>query len=210
MIKAVIFDLDGVIVNTDELHYKAWKMITDQEGIEFSPEINHGLRGVSRMDSLNIILKKTSKIYTEEEKMMLASKKNLYYTQSLKTLSSKDILPGISHVIKTLKQMNVKIAVGSSSKNAKTILDKIELIDFFDAIADGNDIEKSKPAPDVFLKAANQLRVQPSSCLVVEDAESGIAAAKQANMIAVALFDARRSPLADYRLDHIEELLNLF
>lgn len=207
MIKAVIFDLDGVIVNTDELHYKAWKMITNQEGIEFNPEINHGLRGISRMDSLNIILEKASKVYTEEEKIMLASKKNHYYVESLKTLSKKDILPGISHVINLLKQKQVKIAIGSSSKNAKMILEKIGLLEFFDAIADGNDIEKSKPAPDVFLKAAKKLGVLPTSCIVVEDAESGIAAAKNANMLAAALFDARKSPLADYRFDHIEDLL---
>ncbi|HAX02461.1 MAG: beta-phosphoglucomutase [Tenericutes bacterium GWC2_34_14] len=210
MIQAVIFDLDGVIVSTDELHYKAWKYIADQEGIYFDHVINHRLRGVSRMDSLNIILEKASKPYTEEEKLKLATIKNDYYVTLLASLTPKDILEDVNLVIDTLKQKGIKIAIGSSSKNTKKILKQIGLDQTFDEIADGNDVTRSKPEPDVFLKAAKKLGIDPENCAVVEDAEAGILAAKQAKMTAIAVSDARKSHLADYRFEQLRKMLALF
>lgn len=210
MIKAVIFDLDGVIVSTDELHYQAWKMIADQEHIEFNHRINHRLRGVSRMDSLNIILEKANKTYSDTEKLDMATRKNNYYVELLKSLSEKDVLPGVVEVLHALHQQGIKTAIGSSSRNTKAILKYIGLEKSFDVIADGNDIKNSKPAPDVFLKAAEKLDMHPSSCVVVEDALAGIEAAKRAGMIAVAMSDAKNSHLADYRFNSILDLLSLF
>lgn len=209
MIKAVIFDLDGVIVSTDELHYLAWKHIADQEHIEFSKTINHRLRGVSRMDSLEIILENAKKTYSKQEKEALATKKNKYYIELLSSLSPKDILPNILELLNHLKDKGIKIAIGSSSKNAKAILKQIKLYDIFDEVADGNDIKHSKPAPDVFLVAAKKLGVSPKHCVVVEDAVVGIEAAKAANMTAVAVFDAKKSNLADYKFDDIRDILTL-
>ncbi|MFA6801640.1 MAG: beta-phosphoglucomutase [Acholeplasmataceae bacterium] len=207
MIKAVIFDLDGVIVSTDELHYQSWKKIADDENIYFDKIINHKLRGVSRMDSLNIILGYASKTYSEDEKINLATNKNDIYVELLKQLDQKDILPNVVETLKGLKSKGIFIAIGSSSKNAKPILRRIGLIDMFDVIADGNDIKHSKPAPDVFLVAAERLGVNPNSCMVVEDAMAGIKAAKNAKMIAVAVSEAKNSEIADYRLDNLKDLL---
>lgn len=209
MIKAVIFDLDGVIVSTDELHYLAWKYISDQEQIEFNKTINHRLRGVSRMASLEIILEKANRTYSNKEKEVLAEKKNNYYIELLNSLSPKDILPNVLEVLGKLKDKGIKIAIGSSSKNAKAILKQIKLTDLFDEIADGNDIKKSKPAPDVFLIAAKKLGLNPKHCAVVEDAIVGIEAAKAAQMTAIAVFDAKKSELADYRFDDIRDILSL-
>jgi len=209
MIKAVIFDLDGVIVSTDDLHYQAWKYMADQEHIEFNKKMNHRLRGVSRMESLNIILENATKTYTDEEKIKLANLKNNFYVELLNKLTSKDILPNVLEVLKELKAKNIKVAIGSSSKNAKKILKHINLYDAFDVIADGHDIKHSKPAPDIFLVAAERLGLKPESCIVVEDAVAGIKAAKQAQMIAVAVSDATKSDLADYKFDNIEALLSL-
>ena len=209
MIKAVIFDLDGVIVSTDELHYLAWKHIADQEDIEFTKTINHRLRGVSRMDSLEIILENAKKTYSKQEKEALATKKNNYYIELLSSLSPKDILPNVFELLNRLKDKGIKIAIGSSSKNAKAILKQIKLNDIFDVVADGNDIKHSKPAPDVFLVAAKKLGINPKHCVVVEDAVVGIEAAKAANMTAVAVFDAKKSNLADYKFDDIRDILTL-
>lgn len=209
MIEAVIFDLDGVIVSTDALHYQAWKTIAHQEGIEFNQEINHRLRGVSRMESLEIILEKASKRYTDHEKLTLATLKNDLYVELLTHLSDKDILPGVMDVLDELKKKNIKIAIGSSSKNTPMILKQIGLSHTFDAVADGNDVSRSKPFPDVFLKASEKLKIASYHCVVVEDAEAGIEAAKRAGMIACALSDARKSSRADYRFTDIRELLSL-
>jgi beta-phosphoglucomutase len=209
MIKAVIFDLDGVIVSTDQLHYEAWKHIADQEGIHFDEKINHRLRGVSRMDSLNIILENTNKKYNDSEKKSLAKTKNDYYVELLKQLSPKDMLPHVYDVLLKLKEKGIKIAIGSSSRNAKTILKYLNITNLFEAIADGTDIENSKPAPDVFLKAAEKLGVPYASCAVIEDATVGIEAAKKAGMLAIAVFDAKKSKQADYKLDDIRDLLSI-
>jgi beta-phosphoglucomutase len=209
LIKGIIFDLDGVIVKTDELHYRAWKRLADAEGIFFDREINNHLRGVSRMASLEIILERSPRTYSAEEKNRLASIKNQYYVELLKTLKPDDIMPGVTKTLEELKRRKILTAIGSSSKNARAILEQIKLANVFDAVADGNDIINSKPAPDVFLKAADMLGLRPAECAVVEDAEAGIAAAKSAGMLAIAIFDAKRSRLADHKLEDIGELINI-
>lgn len=209
MIKGIIFDLDGVIVKTDELHYRAWKRLADAEGIFFDREINNHLRGVSRMASLEIILERSPRTYSAEEKNRLASIKNQYYVELLKTLTPDDIMPGVTKTLEELKRRKILTAIGSSSKNARAILEQIKLANVFDAVADGNDIINSKPAPDVFLKAADMLGLRPAECAVVEDAEAGIAAAKSAGMLAIAIYDAKRSRLADHKLEDIGELINI-
>lgn len=184
---AVIFDLDGVIVSTDEYHYQAWQQISEQEGIPFNREINEKLRGVSRMESLEIILSNSTKTFSESEKLLLAKKKNELYRDLLNHLSTKDILPGVRELILNLKGRGIQIAIGSSSKNTPFILEKIGLASSFDAIADGNGIKNSKPDPEVFLLAAQKLGVLPEECIVMEDAEAGIEAAIAAGMVAVGI-----------------------
>ncbi|WP_046215762.1 beta-phosphoglucomutase [Paenibacillus wulumuqiensis] len=209
-IKAVIFDLDGVIVSTDQYHYQAWKKMSDEEGIKFNETINNRLRGVSRMESLEIILEKAERTYTPEEKQALAERKNTYYRESLNEVKPEDMLPGAKHTIDELKKRGVKIAIGSSSKNTPTILKQIGLADAFDAVADGNDITRSKPDPEVFLLAAERLGVPPEECLVVEDAEAGVQAAIAGGMNVAAVGDAGlHSQDADYRLEQVDEILEL-
>lgn len=198
-IKVVIFDLDGVIVSTDDYHYRAWKVMADEEGIYFDKRINERLRGVSRMESLEIILEKADKEYTNEEKIQMAEKKNSLYRELLNELTPNDILPGVMKVLEDLKAKNTKIAIGSSSKNTPMILGKIGLKDYFDAVADGNDIKNSKPDPEVFLLAAKKLEVNSEECLVVEDADAGVEAAIAGNMKVLAVGYASSNPKADYK-----------
>ena len=175
-ILGVIFDLDGVIVSTDNCHYLAWKKMADEEGIPFDRTINERLRGVSRMESLEIILEKAEKAYTDEEKTELAARKNAYYVELIGSLTENDILPGALETINMLKERGIQVAIGSSSRNTPIILRQIGLSDAFDAVADGNAIKNSKPDPEVFLLAAKLLNLDPKNCLVVEDADAGIEA----------------------------------
>lgn len=198
-IKAVIFDLDGVVVSTDDYHYRAWKAMADGEGIYFDREINERLRGVSRMESLEIILEKAEKQYTDQEKNQMAEKKNSLYRELLNELTPKDILPGVMKVLEELKENKIKIAIGSSSKNTPMILEKIGLINYFDAVADGNEIKNSKPDPEVFLLAANKLGIAPEDSLVVEDADAGVEAALAGSMKVLAVGYASSNPKADYK-----------
>lgn len=209
MIKAVIFDLDGVIVSTDELHYQAWKKMADAHHIEFNHEINHRLRGVSRMASLEIILEKSSKSFSQVEKEEMATSKNKDYVSLLQSLSEKDILPHVNEVLMSLKGRGIRVAIGSSSKNAKLILKQIGLLELFDVIADGNDIIHSKPDPEIFIKAAEKLGISSNHCAVVEDAVAGIEAAKACDMLAFAIEDAKKSNLADYKINDLREILDL-
>ena len=180
--EAVIFDLDGVIVSTDECHYQAWKRLADEEGIYFDRKINLRLRGVSRMDCLEIILERANRNYSVVEKKTMAERKNNYYRDLIRQLTPEHILPGVMRVLNGLKMNRIKIAIGSSSRNASLILEKIGLTGFFDAVIDGNDITKSKPDPEVFLIAAERLGVPPEKCLVVEDADAGVEAALAGGM----------------------------
>lgn len=205
-IKAVIFDLDGVIVSTDNCHYKAWKRLADDELIYFDRNINERLRGVSRMESLEIILEETERVYTEEEKIQLAERKNNYYKKLIELLNPDSILPGVMRVLSGLKEKGIKIAIGSSSKNSPIILRQIGLGDYFDTTADGNDIEKSKPDPEVFLLAASRLGIGPSECLVVEDADAGVEAALAGGMHVLAVGSASENKKATIYAKDLNEI----
>lgn len=205
-IKAVIFDLDGVIVTTDDYHYEAWKMIADEENIYFDKVINERLRGVSRMESLEIILEKSLKKYNSKEKDNLAEKKNEYYKTLLKNLSTRDILPGVIKLLEILKEKNIKTAIGSSSKNTMMILNKIEMIIYFDVIVDGTMIRESKPNPEVFIKAANFLEIPYANCLVIEDADAGVKAAKNAGMKVLGVGSAKNNSFNDYSINDLSDV----
>ncbi len=208
--KAVIFDLDGVICFTDKYHYQAWKMLADRLGIYFDEKINNRQRGVSRMASLEIVLERASRTYTQEEKEAFAEEKNNYYKELLKSMSLSDLTDEVKDTLLELRRRGYKLAIGSSSKNTKFILGRIGLADFFDAISDGTDITRSKPDPQVFLIAAQKLGVDPADCAVVEDAKAGIEAAKAGGMTALALFgDAKDCGVEDYNLKSFSDLLNI-
>ena len=213
MIEAVIFDLDGVIVSTDEYHYQAWKKLSVQEGIFFDRETNERLRGVSRMESLEIILEKADKEYSDSQKQEMASRKNTIYRELLKNVDETDILPGVNDFLLSLKNKNIRIAIGSSSKNAPFILEQIGMGQTFEAIADGNQIQNSKPDPEVFLLAAQKLNISANRCLVVEDAEAGVSAAINGGMKVLAVGAAHSDNRADYQAKDlsqisVEEVLN--
>ena len=208
--KAIIFDLDGVICFTDKYHYQAWKSLADDLGIYFDENINNRLRGVSRMDSLDIILEKyEGRELTVEEKERLAEKKNTIYRELLEKMTHKDVSDEVRNTLSRLKDLGYKLSLGSSSKNAKLILEKVDLTDAFDAISDGTNITKSKPDPEVFLKAAEFLGVSPSECLVVEDAIAGIEAAKAGGMIAAGLGEAKNYNKTDFPLVCFQDLLRI-
>ena len=196
--KAIIFDLDGVLVSTDNCHYEAWKMLADKEEIYFDRTINERLRGVSRMESLEIILERAEKAYTDEEKGCMAERKNDYYKKLIGTLDKSAILDGAVEFVEKAKRMGVVVAIGSSSKNTVAILNQVGIIELFDAIADGNDIENSKPDPEVFLVAAQKLGIEPELCLVVEDADAGVEAALAAKMDVLAVGYAAANSKATY------------
>lgn len=209
-IKAVIFDLDGVIVTTDDCHYTAWKKMADDEGIYFDRKINERLRGVSRMQSLEIVLEKSDKAYTEQEKLALAAKKNAYYVDLIQKLTPNDVLGGVMKNLETLKEHGIKIAIGSSSKNTPIILNRIGLADYFDAVSDGNNIKNSKPDPEVFIKAAEMLNIAPENCMIVEDADAGIEAGRRAGMKTFALGNATDADFYAKSLENVDlaEIIN--
>lgn len=185
MLKLAIFDLDGVIVSTDHFHYRAWKAMADQRGWDFDEELNHELRGVSRAECLAIILDANDASVTEADKEALLEMKNTSYRNMLSELSSEDILPGVAGLLAGLRSAGILLAIGSSSRNTPTILERIGMADGFDAVVDGNMISNSKPHPEVFLKGAHALGIAPSDCVVFEDAQAGVDAARAAGMMVV-------------------------
>jgi beta-phosphoglucomutase len=188
--KACIFDLDGVIVDTAKYHYLAWKRLARELGFEFTEKDNERLKGVSRMESLEILLSVGGiRIDDENVKLQLAEKKNKWYVEYINQMTKDEILPGVIKFLELLKSAGIKIAIGSASKNTITILERIGLKDFFDAIIDGTRISKAKPDPEVFLKAAEELSVRPEECCVFEDAVAGIQAAKSAGMKVIGVGD---------------------
>lgn len=207
--KGVIFDLDGVLCFTDHYHFLAWKSIADKEGIYFDEEINNLLRGVSRMESLEIVLKNGNRDYSMAEKQVLAEQKNQYYRALLNKMSPSDLPENVRHTLQELRRMGMLLAVGSSSKNTPLILDRLGLGQFFDAVADGNSITHSKPDPEVFLLAAEKLGLVPTDCLVVEDAVSGAQAGHAAGMKVACVGDAAKQKAGDYNLEDISEVLNI-
>ncbi|MGN0182023.1 MAG: beta-phosphoglucomutase [Candidatus Ornithomonoglobus sp.] len=207
MIKAVIFDLDGVLVTTDELHFSAWKALAEELGIDgFTKADNARQRGVSRMASLEVVLEKTERKFSDDEKIILAEKKNDMYVKSLSGLSRADVLPGVFDFIAYIKSKGIKAAVGSASKNTPLILDKTELAPCFDAVSCGLDTTRSKPDPEVFLIAAEKLGIEPCDCVVVEDSDAGIEAAKTGGMYAIAVGAAEHNPKADVSAEDLNSL----
>ncbi|MBC7004820.1 beta-phosphoglucomutase [Photobacterium sp. BZF1] len=196
MCKAFIFDLDGVITDTAELHYQAWQRMADEEGYYFDREINEQLRGVSRRASLEIIL--NGREISEEKIADLMERKNNYYVDLLSTITAEDVLPGIEQFLLELNARGIKVALASASKNARPILHRLGLTPLFDAIGDGWSVNRSKPAPDVFIHAAGQVGVNADECIVVEDAEAGVDAAKEAGMKVVGIGPKERVGHADW------------
>lgn len=206
--KAVIFDLDGVICSTDEYHYLAWKKMADDMGIYFDKEINNRLRGVSRIESLEIILERyDGAALTDVEKTALAEKKNDIYRESLKAMSTRDLSDEVKSTLDALRSQGIQLAIGSSSKNTPFILERIGLKGFFDVVMDGNQITRSKPDPEVFLKAAEALGVSPADALVVEDAVSGVQAGQAGGFQVACVGDASKAKAGDFNMERISELL---
>lgn len=204
--KAIIFDLDGVICFTDRYHYMAWKKMADEIGVYFDEKINNRLRGVSRMESLEIILEKSEKTYSEEEKQQLVTRKNETYVSLIQNMSEKDLSTEVRETLDALRSREYLLAIGSSSKNTKLILDRLGLNHYFDAISDGTNIHKSKPDPEVFLKAAEFLGVNPEDCLVVEDARAGIDAAVAGGFDSAGLSEAAEYERTTYPLKYFSDL----
>lgn len=207
--QAVIFDLDGVICHTDEYHYRAWKSIADHMNIHFDEKVNNRLRGVSRMESLTILLESCPYPASDEERIALADEKNGVYRRLLGGMTPSSLAPETKQVLDLLRERGIKIAIGSSSKNARYILERIGLSEFFDAVCDGSDIIRSKPDPQVFLLASEALGMRPADCLVVEDAEAGVAAAHAGGMDCAAIGDAAGRGVADYDLTELAGLLDI-
>lgn len=197
LIKACIFDLDGVIVDTAKYHYIAWKRLAEELGFYFSPAHNERLKGVSRMRSLEILLEVGGIKLSQIEMEKAADKKNKWYVEYISKITPDEILPGAYELLIELKTNRIKRALGSASKNAGMILDRLELNRFFDAVVDGNKVSKAKPDPEVFLKAAEELGLLPEECVVFEDAQAGVEAAKNGNMRCVGVGDAELLKLAD-------------
>ena len=205
--KGIIFDLDGVICFTDKYHYKAWKALADKLGIYFDEEINDRLRGVSRMASLDIILERSEKKYSEEEKLRFAEEKNELYRDLLAEMSPSDISDEVRKTLSALRERGLKLAIGSSSKNTPLILKKTDTAKYFDAVSAGNNIAFSKPDPEVFLKAAGFLGLKPEQCLVVEDAFSGIEAGVAGGFATAGIGPASQYEKTDYPLNCFADLL---
>jgi beta-phosphoglucomutase len=201
-VKAVIFDLDGVITDTAVYHFKSWSDIAKKFGYTLKEEDNEHLKGVSRSESLDLILKWCGKSLSESQKSQLLIEKNDQYLKRISGLSTEDILPGVISFLDHLDSLNIQKAIGSSSKNAIPILEKLGLLERFDIIIDGNQVTKTKPDPEVFLKAAAALQVAPPYCLVVEDAPAGIQAAVDAGMKCVGI--GHHDLLADVVLPSLE------
>lgn len=195
-IKAFIFDLDGVITDTAELHYQAWQMMAKEQGLKFDRTINERLRGVSRRASLEIIL--DGQVLPEASMVALMEKKNNDYKQLLEQISSQNILEGVTDLLYDLKKRQIKIALASASRNAVPILKKLGIYDLFDAIGDGDSVVRAKPEADVFIHAAGQLRVPVANCLVVEDAEAGVKGAIDCGMYAVGIGPESRVGQANF------------
>lgn len=195
MIRAFIFDLDGVITDTAEYHYRAWKRLADEEGLPFTREDNEALRGVSRRESLRLILK--GRVYPEEQMQAMMKRKNDYYLEFIKGITPRDVLPGARELLEALRAAGYQTAIGSASRNAREVLERLGLGALFDAIADGASVERQKPAPDLFLHAARQLGREPGECVVVEDAAAGIEAARAGGFRTIGLGPRERVGAAD-------------
>jgi beta-phosphoglucomutase len=203
--KALIFDLDGVVVTTEHNHFLAWKRTADQLGINFTEKENEALKGLSRVDSLRKILEMGAKQIEENYFEELLVEKNNFYKASIAELDRSACLPGVLDLLAKAREIGVPMAVGSSSKNAKFILERLNLLDYFEMIVDGNMVDRPKPHPEVFLQAADAMKVAPHESIVFEDAESGIKAAKAGGFYAIAVGNPNIAALADEYLESLEE-----
>ena len=210
--QAIIFDLDGVLTDTSEYHYKAWKKLADEEGIPFTKEENDAhLRGVGRRDSLMYIIR--GRTYSEAQIQEMMDRKNRYYTEMIKSMTPNDLVAGGKDLLAEIHAAGIKSAIASSSKNCRTVLERLEITNYFDGIADGNSVVNSKPAPDLFVYAAGLVQVPTPVCLGVEDADAGIEAIKTAGMQALGVGPAERFHRADKVLPtlaslHLTDVLN--
>lgn len=207
--KGIIFDLDGVICCTDQYHERAWREMAEESGIYFDPAVSNRLRGVSREESLEIILEHAGKVFSPEEKKKMAEKKNAIYIKLLDRMSPGDLEEDVRSTLEQLRNRGCLLAIGSSSKNTRKILDKIGLGNYFDAVCDGNEITHSKPDPEVFLKAAGKIGLAVSECLVVEDACAGISAASAGGFDSAALGDAAKDKNVTWALNTFGDLKNI-
>lgn len=198
MIKAVIFNLDGVLVKTDACHFDAWSRLAHEQGIPLRAETYKAMEGMKRMDSLRVLLKKAERTYSPAEVWALAARKNDLFNEMIDALGPDSIVPGAMETVKRLREMGVKTAVGSSSENAGGILRQLRLEKLFDAVVDGGQIEKGKPDPEVYLSAARKLSMPTSECLVIENTAAGLEAARQAGMKAIAVGDAAQQYLGAF------------
>ena len=208
MLKALVFDLDGVLTDTAELHYLAWKRLSDELGLDFDREQNEALKGVGRLDSFEIILKNNGKTdaYTQPQKEECAARKNEYYKELIKTLTKDDVLPGIPELLAEAREKELKTAVASVSRNAPEVLERLELTKYFDTVADASKLKNSKPDPEIFLTCAEQLGVAPESCIGIEDSQAGIEGILSAGMYAVGINVTVTGRTPDLCLCSTEEL----
>ncbi len=210
--EAIIFDLDGVLTDTSEYHYQAWKRLADEEGIPFTREENdEHLRGVSRRESLMYIIR--GRHYSEAQIQEMMDRKNRYYTEMIKSMTPNDLVAGGRGLLKEIRDAGIKTAIASSSKNAHTVLERLDIMNLFDGVADGNSVVNTKPAPDLFVYAAGLVRVPTTACLGVEDADAGIEAIKNAGMQALGIGPAERFHRADKVLPtlanlHLQDILS--
>ena len=210
MIKAIIFDLDGVLVSTDELHYRAWKALAGRLGVPFDRAKNDRCRGISRMASLDIVLEDAPTAYTQAEREAFAAEKNETYRAMLASLTPADTLEGVMPTLAELRRRGYRLALASVSKNAPLILERTGLDRYLDAVADGNCITRSKPDPELFLKAAEKLGMACESCAAMDDALAGIEAGRAAGMLTIGFGDSAKNKAGDLNLERFDELLGLF
>lgn len=202
-----IFDLDGVLVDTAKYHYLGWKKLADRLGFSFTEQQNEALKGISRMAALDLLLKMgdMNEKFSEEEKEELAAEKNQYYLDFVSQLKEEELFPGVTELFERMKQANIKIALGSASKNARLILERLHIKDYFDFIVDGTLVKKAKPDPEVFTLSADRLGIPYEKCVVFEDSAAGIQAAKTAGMTAVGIGTRKNLPMADYICSNVGE-----
>lgn len=204
-IKAALFDLDGVLVDTAKYHYLAWKRLADELGFEFTKEDNEALKGVSRMKSLEILLSVGNLFFDDSAKEVLATKKNNWYVEYLQNIDESEMLPNVENTLKHLRSLGIKTAIGSASKNTSLILERTGLAKYFDVVVDGNDVSKAKPDPEVFVLGAKRLGFAPEECMVFEDSLAGIQAANTAGMFSIYLGESEAKEIADMTIRDMTE-----
>ena len=204
VIKGFIFDLDGVLTDTAEYHFRGWKRLADELGIPFTRESNEALRGISRRESLMRILQ--GREFPEEQLLEMMDRKNRYYLEFIRGITPRDLLPGARELLEEIHVAGLKSALGSASKNAVEVIERLGIKSLLDAIADGNSVKRQKPAPDLFLYAASQLGLDPSACVVVEDAAAGIQAAQAGGFLSIGLGPYERVGMADLVLPSLQSV----